>query len=127
MPEIIEFKLDDGTTVAVMAAPEDGTRPVSRGDRLGAIADKTLREALAPVTSAASQALDGFRRMARRPDEIEIGFGVTLDGKIGGIMGSASTGAHLDVKLRWHAPERSPDTEDGDDDQNGADGDSAAR
>jgi hypothetical protein len=40
--------------------------------------------------------------MAQRPEEIEICFGVTLDGKLGGVIASANAGAHLDVTLRWH-------------------------
>lgn len=103
MPDAVEFTLDDGTTVAVAAPRLDGNRAVGLGDRLEA-AGKTLREALAPVTAAATQVMDGFRDLARRPQEIEICFGVMLDGKLGGIIASANTGAHLDVTLRWREP-----------------------
>jgi len=105
MPSAIAFTLDDGTTVAVTAAPAGGAHPVGAAGGL-ATASKTLREALAPVTSAAAQVMDEFRGLAQRPDEVEVSFGVTLDGKVGGIIGSASAGAHLDVTLRWHAPEK---------------------
>ena len=47
------------------------------------------------------QVMDGFRGLVQRPEEIEIGFGVTLDGKLGGVIASAGAGAHLDVTLRW--------------------------
>lgn len=100
MPDAIEFTLDDGTTVAVAAPRPDGSGAVGLGDRLQA-AEKTLREALAPVTAAATQAMDSFRERARSPQEIEIGFGVTLDGKLGGVIASANAGAHLDITLRW--------------------------
>jgi hypothetical protein len=103
MADPVEFTLDDGTTVAVAPASRSGSRAVGLSDRLEA-AEKTLREALAPVTAAATQVMDGFRGMARCPEEIEIGFGVTLDGKIGGVIAASSAGAHLDVKLRWRAP-----------------------
>lgn len=102
MPDVIAFALEDGTTVAVTAASPDGTRPVGARDGL-ARAGKTLREALAPVTAAAAQVMDEFRGLAQRPDEVEVSFGVTLDGTVGGIISSASAGAHLDVTLRWHA------------------------
>ena len=101
MFDAIEFVLDDGTTVAVASSPRAGSGAVGLSDRLEA-AEKTLREALAPVTAAAAQVIDGFRAMARRPEEIEICFGVTLDGKLGGVIASANAGAHLDVTLRWH-------------------------
>ena len=101
MVDAIEFVLDDGTTVAVTSPPRAGSSAVGLGDRLET-AQKTLREALGPVTAAAEQMIDGFRTMARRPEEIEVCFGVTLDGKLGGVIASANAGAHLDVTLRWH-------------------------
>src|ERR1700722_19322748 len=103
MPDAVEFVLADGTTVAV-APPgaRAGSGTVGLGERLET-AEKTLRQALAPITAAAAEVLDDFRRLAHQPDEVEIGFGVTLDGKLGGIIASASAGAHLEVKLRWRS------------------------
>jgi hypothetical protein len=108
--DTIEFTLDDGTTVAVASAPREGSGAVGLSDRLEA-AHKTLREALVPVTATATQVMDGFRGMAHRPDEIEIGFGVTLDGKLGGVIASANAGAHLDITLRWR-PQGTPADDD---------------
>lgn len=106
MLEAVEFKLADGSTVAVTAtaAERSGSSPVGFEERVEA-AHKTLRQALAPVTAAASEVLDSFRELAQRPDELEVTFGVQLDGKLGGVIAAASAGAHLDVTLRWHAPE----------------------
>jgi Trypsin-co-occurring domain 1 len=106
--DAIEFTLDDGTAVAVAPAPGGGSSPVGLADRLEA-AQKTLREALEPVTAAATQVMDGFRKKAQRPEEIEIGFGVTLDSKLGGIIASANTGAHLHITLRWRGHDSAPD------------------
>lgn len=103
MPDAIEFTLDDGTTVAVAVPRTDGSDAVGLGDRLEA-AEKTLRAALTPVNTAAMQVLDGFRGLARSPQEIEVSFGVTLDSKLGGVIASANAGAHLDVTLRWRGP-----------------------
>ena len=64
--------------------------------------------ALAPVTAAAAEMLEDFRRLAD-PDEVEIGFGVALDGKFGGIIVGTSAGAHLDVTLRWRTPKPAED------------------
>lgn len=103
MFDAIGFTLDDGTTVAVAPAAQAGSGAVGLSERLE-VAEKTLREALAPVTAAATQVMDGFRKMAHGPAEVEISFGVTLDGKIGGVIASAEAGAHLDVTLRWRGP-----------------------
>lgn len=102
MSEIVEFELDDGTKVAVSPArPRGGSGTISLGERLET-AEKTLRQALAPVTTAAAEMLEDFRRLAH-PDEVDISFGVALDGKLGGIIVGTSAGAHLDVTLRWRA------------------------
>jgi NTP-dependent ternary system trypsin peptidase co-occuring protein len=111
MYDAIEFTLDDGTTVAVASPRPDGSSAVGLGDRLQA-SEKTLRAALAPVTAAATQVMDGFRGLAQRPEEIEISFGVTLDGKLGGIIAAANAGAHLDVTLRWRGPSPAPAADD---------------
>jgi hypothetical protein len=103
MDEVVEFTLDDGTTVAVESPRRGGTSAVGVRDGLVA-SGKTLREAMAPVTAAATQVMDGFRGLAQRPGEVEITFGVKLDGKFGGVIASASADAHLDVTLRWRAP-----------------------
>jgi hypothetical protein len=87
-------------TVTVVAAAKDGSSAVGLSGRLEA-AQKTLRDALVPVTAAATQVMDGFRQMAHIPEEIEIGFGVTLDGRLGGVIASAGTDVHFDVTLRW--------------------------
>lgn len=107
MFDAVEFTLDDGTTVAVASAPRAGSGAVGLADRLEA-AEKTLREALVPVTAAATQVMEGFRKMAQCPEEIEISFGVTLDGKLGGVIASANAGAHLGVTLRWRGPGATP-------------------
>ena len=103
MFDAIEFTLDDGTTVAVAPPARVGSGAVGLSDRLE-VAGKTLRQALAPVTAAAAQVMDGFREMAGRPAEVEISFGVTLDGRLGGVIASTEAGARLDVTLRWREP-----------------------
>jgi hypothetical protein len=104
MDDVFGFTLDDGTTVAVQASRRDGSSQVGLRDKLQP-SEMTLRAALAPVIAAASQVLDDFRMLAHRPQEVEISFGVELDGRLGGVIASANAGAHLDIKLRWPHPE----------------------
>jgi hypothetical protein len=109
MTDAVEFALADGTSIAVSSsAARAGSGSVGLGGRVQA-ADKTLRQALAPVTAAAAEMLGDFRRLAD-PDEVEISFGVALDAKLGGVIVNASAGAHLDVTLRWRtdAPAAEP-------------------
>jgi hypothetical protein len=110
MSDAVEFSLADGTVVLVAPAARAGSGAVGLGGRLE-IAQRTFREALAPVTAAADQAMEQFRGLVHRPDEVEISFGVVLDGKLGGIIASANASAHLDVTLRWR-PAGPPDAPD---------------
>ena len=108
MQEAVEFALADGTTVAVAAnAERSGSGTVGFQDRLET-AEKTLRLARAPITSAAAEVIDSFRHLAQRPEEVEVSFGVQLDGKLGGVIAGAGAGAHLDVTLRWRASDPAP-------------------
>ncbi|WP_438490151.1 CU044_2847 family protein [Streptomyces sp. S186] len=107
MPDAIEFPLSDGTVVLVAPPARSGTGAVGLSDRLQA-AQQGFREALAPVTTAAAEAIDGFRNLVHRPDEVEVSFGVILDGKLGGLIAGANAGAHLDVTLRWKGSAATP-------------------
>ncbi|MFI9389479.1 CU044_2847 family protein [Streptomyces bauhiniae] len=104
MPDAIQFTLDDGTRVLVAPPTRTGTGAVGLGTRLES-AGETLREALRPITAAASEVIGQFREVAQRPDEVEVTFGVTLDAKLGAVLTSAGTSAHLDVTLRWSGSE----------------------
>lgn len=101
MPDAVQFTLSDGTVVLVAPPARAGTGAVGLGTRLESAAT-FLREALAPVTAAASEVIGGFRSLAERPDEVEVTFGVVLDAKLGAVLSSATAGAHLDVTLRWN-------------------------
>ncbi|MFG2571542.1 CU044_2847 family protein [Streptomyces sp. NPDC048481] len=107
MPDAVQFTLDDGSVVLVSPAARTGTGAVGLGTRLESAATG-LREALAPITTAASEVIGQFRDATRRPDEVEVTFGVVLDAKLGAVLTSASVGAHLDVTLRWSGAEPTP-------------------
>jgi hypothetical protein len=114
--ELTRFSLASGGTVIVES--EDTSRVVSAGktEPKPRDAHESLKRSLASVTEAASEVLDSFRSMMRRPDEVEIEFGVTLDARFGALIASSSAGAHLTVSLRWSGsqdpgPGGSPDHE----------------
>ncbi|MEU2222149.1 CU044_2847 family protein [Streptomyces sp. NPDC018347] len=100
MADAIQFSLDDGTVVLVAPPARTGTGAVGLGTRLES-AGESLRAALVPITAAAAEMIDQFRSVAERPDEVEVTFGVVLDARLGAVLASANTSAHLDVTLRW--------------------------
>ncbi|MFJ4771290.1 CU044_2847 family protein [Streptomyces uncialis] len=110
MSDAVQFALSDGTTVHVSAPPRSGTGAVGLGRRLEG-AQRSLREALAPVTSAAAEVIAEFRSHAQRPEEVEVSFGVALDAQLGAVITSTKTSAHLDVCLRWSGSRSDTPTE----------------
>ncbi|MFD8565408.1 CU044_2847 family protein [Streptomyces sp. NPDC057694] len=108
--ETVHFVLADGETTVLVSAPRLGTGAAGTGDRMRR-AQQSLRDALAPITSAAAEVISEFRAHAERPEEIEVSFGVTLDASLGAIISSAKASTHLDVRLRWSGSRNdAPDT-----------------
>ncbi|MBM9505931.1 CU044_2847 family protein [Actinacidiphila acididurans] len=108
MSEPVAFTLADGTEVIVAPTARSGSGVVGLGTHLER-AQRTLRESLTPITSAASEVIAQFRALPHHPEEIEVSFGVVLDASLGGVIANAKAGAHLDITLRWRsAPPESP-------------------
>jgi hypothetical protein len=102
--DLAAFELADGGSVLVEVDQPDGVVPVgSRGEMLQAVG-KTFEEALSRVRDAAVSALEQFQSMARRPDEVELTFGVKLDAEVGAVIARTGVEGQLEVKLTWRAP-----------------------
>jgi hypothetical protein len=53
----------------------------------------------------AERVTSATRDLARRPDEIEVEFGLKLDAAGGALLARAGVEAHLTVTLKWDATE----------------------
>ncbi|MFG2692994.1 CU044_2847 family protein [Kitasatospora sp. NPDC048407] len=110
-----EFTLASGGTLVVESeGTGTGVAPAGRGSLERASA--TVRDSLHTMVNTASDVIDAFRALPRRPDEIEVKFGVKLDGSVGVILAGGSAGVHFDVTLRW-SPDHAAEAEDEDEDE----------
>jgi Trypsin-co-occurring domain 1 len=98
--ELTRFTLPGGSTVLVETPDPSRVVPAGHARAVGDAA-QPLRDALASVTTAASDILGSFRSMPHGPHEVEIQLGVSFDAKFGMVIASASTAGHLEVTLRW--------------------------
>jgi Trypsin-co-occurring domain 1 len=98
--EFTSFALANDLRVTVETPAGVGVAPAGLHPKVTK-AGQTLREALAPVTSAAAEVIEKFRELPGRPAEIEIHFGVKLDAAMGAVIATTTIGTHLDVTLRW--------------------------
>ena len=107
MDELIEFPLEGGGSVIVVASRESG--PITRGgitrraepSELLSRADQTLETALGRVQPAAEALLKNVLSLANVPDSVEIRFGVVLSASIGAVIAKGSGEANFAVTLRW--------------------------
>jgi hypothetical protein len=108
--ELARFELQQGGDVVVEVDTGPATARVSRRDDLVLDAKVSFERALGAVKDAASAALGQFQAMARKPDEVEIKFGVKLSAEAGAVIAKTGLEGQFEVKLKWKQP--SPATED---------------
>ncbi|SDD70627.1 CU044_2847 family protein [Glycomyces harbinensis] len=107
---LIEFPIggDGEGTVHVFMADEEGAGSLTRvgaSERLVMTATRTWSRALDGMRLAAEGTLEQLRSIDPAPDEVEVTFGVAMDGKVGASIVSGGSGAHLNVKVVWKKPE----------------------
>jgi Trypsin-co-occurring domain 1 len=103
MADLVEFELEDGSSVLIET--EDVTsRPVMRGGHAAELvskADETFEQALGRVGPTSAAIVERFRGMAQQPDEVEIEFGIKINAEVGAIVAKTSGEANFRIAVRW--------------------------
>lgn len=101
LSDLLYFPLDSETSIAVEVDlsnhgfEEAGPRDHKEWSK------EQLSAALARGRMAAEQALQQFRNMSVRPDEIEIELGLKLSAEAGVVLAKTATEGHFLLKLVW--------------------------
>jgi len=110
MKRLIEFPLEDGTTIMVEADEPEAKGPVVRGagpHEMTEKAEQTFEAALDKIKPAAAALITKLRDFAQPPEQVGIEFGIKLGAKAGAFIASADTEANFKVTLTWkHEPKR---------------------
>ncbi|MDW7991470.1 MAG: CU044_2847 family protein [Anaerolineae bacterium] len=106
MRRLVEFPLEDGTSVWVEVEEVEGPGmvPAARGEGVPERARQTFEAALERVRPLAKAVICKLRTLADPPDEIdeiEVEFGLKLNAEAGAILAAAGTEAHYTVTLTW--------------------------
>jgi len=101
MTELMRIPLECGGEVYVEAEPEPGLERVGRAAAMIEDATQTLEQALLRVRDAAAAAVTQFVEMPKRPDEVELKFGIKLDAQAGAVIARTGMQGHFEVKLKW--------------------------
>lgn len=102
---LVEFKMDDGSTIIVESDEPEVTDGVVRAARtpgeLLEEAKHSFDEALTKVQSATEHAITKLRTLSVGPDEITIEFGFNLSATFGAIIATGTAEANYKVTLTW--------------------------
>ncbi|HUU69919.1 MAG TPA: CU044_2847 family protein [Planctomycetota bacterium] len=102
MKQLIRYKLEHGGSVVVEVDVPDGLGMKPAGIKDGFVeAEKTFEAAFEEVRKAASVVVCKLRDLAESPDELEVSFGLKMNGKAGTIFASAGAEANFNVTLTW--------------------------
>ena len=92
--QVVSYAVDADTVVRFEVDPSEEFRDVAADQVLGKV-----HEAVGPAVAAAQAVL---KRVAEvRPDEVEVKFGVKVDGTANWLVARASTEASFEITLTW--------------------------
>ena len=110
MKRLVEFPLEDGSTILVeVDEPESagGTARVARGDnKTVAKANQTFEKALDKIKPTANAVISKLRDLTHSPDEITVEFGLKLSAEAGAVLAAAGIEANYKVTLTWKKVEK---------------------
>lgn len=104
--EIVEFKLQDNTTILVETVPDSSC---ARSELLGEshkIPQKALRsfkEAIDSIKSVAETTVHSIKEITVPPKEVTLELGIKLSGEAGAIITKVSTEGNIKVTFKWIA------------------------
>ncbi len=100
--DILEFKIGDDT-INIETDPiiQKGEVNVSKSGIVVKAADKAFNLAMKTVKLSAEQFLLLTNELDKRPNKIEIEFGLNLSGEIGAYIVKGAATANYKVKLTW--------------------------
>ncbi len=105
MKQLIEFPLEDGSTILVEVDEPEGagrTRQVARGgDKTIEKANQTFEKALDKVKPTANAVISKLRDLIEQPDEIGVEFGLKFSAESGVIIAAAGIEANFKVMIKW--------------------------
>jgi len=104
MKRLIEFPLQNGSSMIVEVDAPEPPGGIVRAARPGEVTDKakeTFEEALDKIKPAAQSIINKLRELHDAPDEIGVAFGIKLSAEAGAFIASAGVEANYAVTLKW--------------------------
>ncbi|MER6067401.1 CU044_2847 family protein [Streptomyces sp. NPDC001817] len=94
--QVVSYELDEQTVVQFEIEPTGDFHQVGSEEVVGRV-----REAVHPAVEAARTVL--HRVTALQPAEVEVKFGIKVNGTANWLIAKAATEANFEITLKWHA------------------------
>lgn len=104
MTRLIEFTLDNTTSVLVEAAddlPATGMERVSERGVVAELASDAFDAALAGIKPIAASVMAQLKDAVADAKEVQVEFGIKLSASAGVVIAKASTEGHCKVAIKW--------------------------
>lgn len=108
MKQLIEFPLEDGTSILVETEAAEGSGVVraARSEGVPEKARQTFEAALEKIRPAAGVIIQKLRTLHDAPDEITVEFGLKMSAEAGAIVAAGGVEANYTVTLKWKKEEK---------------------
>ncbi len=92
--QVVTYALDDETVVRFEVEPSGDWQPVSADSIIGRV-----RDAAGPAVDAARTVLERVAEL--RPDQVQVKFGLKVNGTANWVVAKAATEANFEISLTW--------------------------
>lgn len=92
--QVVSYEVDPQTTVQFEVEPTDGYHPVSSDELVGRV-----RDAVSPAIEGARAVIDRIAEL--RPSELQLKFGIKVNGSANWLIAKAATEANFEVTMTW--------------------------
>jgi hypothetical protein len=104
MKRLVEFTLEDGSTLLVESEEPDSRGAVVRGGSPIDVVEKagqSFESALSKIKPVAVAFIEKVRELSDAPEQVGIEFGIKLGAKAGAFIASADAEATFKVTMTW--------------------------
>jgi hypothetical protein len=108
MKRLIEFPLEDGSTVVIEVDEPEFEGSLIKAARPGEVvikAQQTFEHAIDKIKPGADVIIKQLRNLSDSPDEIKVFFGLKLSAEAGAVVAAAGIDANYSITLKWKKKE----------------------
>lgn len=102
MKRIVNFPLEDGSSILVEVEEQTRDDRISLSDRAVKTAQQTLESALDIVKPVASTIVAKVQSLNEPADEVEVKFGIKMSAELGAVIASSKAELNYEITLKWN-------------------------